>query len=199
MSSTEQRISDAAARLFVEKGPTGVTFSELAVAANVARGTLYRNVGSIEDLFQKVVGSLSDDLHERVANSFVGIEDPAARLATGMRLWIRYAHENPTLGRFAVKFGLNEEVLRSWMAGPAKADLEDGISTERYQVSDLDVDSVVSLILGTTISAMWMVLEGHQTWRDAGAEAAELTLRALGIDPPQARTIARADLPRLQH
>ncbi|WP_327117697.1 hypothetical protein OHB12_08295 [Nocardia sp. NBC_01730] len=25
------------------------------------------------------------------------------------------------------------------------------------------------MLIGTVISAMWMVLEGHQTWREAGA------------------------------
>jgi hypothetical protein len=41
------------------------------------------------------------------------------------------------------------------------------------------------------------VLEGHQTWRDAGASTAELLLRALGIDPAEAHEICMADLPDL--
>ena len=75
---TDQRISEAAFRLFVEKGTTQLTVSELAQAANVARGTLYRNIGSMSDLFDRVVAEFSADLHQRVSASFVGIEDPAA-------------------------------------------------------------------------------------------------------------------------
>ena len=48
-----------------------------------------------------------------------------------------------------------------------------------YDLGGATMDSVASLVLGSTISAMWMVLEGHQTWRDAGAATAELLLRAL--------------------
>ena len=44
---------------------------------------------------------------------------------------------------------------------------------------------------------MWMVLEGHQTWREAGSSTAELVLRALGIDAEEAHRIATDPLPVL--
>ncbi len=197
MTSTEQRINDAAVRLFVEKGTTQVTISELAQQAQVARGTLYRNVGSVDTLFHRVVADLSDDLHRRVSHAFTGIDDPAARLATGVRLWIRYSHENPTVGRFAVKFGLSQETLRSLMTGPAMSDINVGLANGRYDLGATSIDSVASLIVGTTVSAMWMVLEGHQTWREAGSSAAELILRAMGIKPVEAHQICTTDLPAL--
>lgn len=197
MTSTEQRINRAAVRLFVEKGTMQLTISELATEANVARGTLYRNIGSMDGLFDRVVADLGADMHRRVAASFDGIDDPAARLATGVRMWIRYGHENPTIGRFAVKFGLTAETLRGIMVGPAMHDITTGITTGRYKISQADAESVASLIIGATISAMWMVLEGHQTWREAGSFTAELLLRAMGIDPDQAHDISRIELPRL--
>lgn len=196
-SPTDQRISDAAIRLFVEKGTTQLTISELAQAANVARGTLYRNVGSMSDLFDRVVGEFSADLHQRVSESFAGIEDPAARLATGLRLWVRYAYENPTFGRFAVRFGLSEESLRAVMTGPPMRDISAGVAAGRYDLGPVSVDSIASLALGATVSAMWMVLEGHQTWREAGSSTAELVLRAMGIEPAEAREISTTGLPRL--
>jgi AcrR family transcriptional regulator len=194
---TDQRISEAAIRLFVEKGTTRLTVSELAQAANVARGTLYRNVGSMADLFDRVVGEFSADLHQRVSESFAGIDDPAARLATGLRLWVRYAYENPTIGRFAVRFGLSEESLRAVMTGPPMRDISAGVAAGRYDLGLGGVESIASMVLGATVSAMWMVLEGHQTWREAGSSTAELVLRAMGIAPDEARQISTTELPRL--
>jgi AcrR family transcriptional regulator len=194
---TDQRISEAAIRLFVEKGTTQLTVSELAQAANVARGTLYRNVGSMADLFDRVVGEFSADLHQRVSESFAGIDDPAARLATGLRLWVRYAYENPTIGRFAVRFGLSEESLRAVMTGPPMRDISAGVAAGRYDLGLGGVESIASMVLGATVSAMWMVLEGHQTWREAGSSTAELVLRAMGIAPDEARQISTTELPRL--
>lgn len=123
MTSTDDRIIDAAIRLFVTKGSQQVTISELAQEANVARGTLYRNVASMDDLFDRVVTELSTDLHRKVSTTFADIDDPAERLATGVRLWIRYAHENPLMGRFAVRFGLSEAALRTLMTGPPMHDI----------------------------------------------------------------------------
>lgn len=197
MTSTDERIRTAAVRLFVQKGTTQVTVSELAQEANVARGTLYRNVGTVEGLFERLVSDLTADMHQRVAASFAEIDDPAARLATGVRLWVRYAHDNPLMGRFAVKFGLSEEALRAWMSGPPQNDVETGRAAGRYDVGRVDVDSVASLVQGATISAMWMVLEGHQTWREAGSACAELILRALGIAGDEAHKISTEKLPNL--
>jgi AcrR family transcriptional regulator len=194
---TDERISNAAIRLFVEKGTTQLTISELAQAAKVARGTLYRNVGSMTDLFDRIVAEFSAEMHQRVSASFAGIDDPAARLATGLRLWIRYAHENPTIGRFAVKFGLSEESLRAVMTGPPMRDISAGVTADRYHIGQLSIDSIAALIVGATVSGMWMVLEGHQTWREAGSSTAELILRSMGIEPAEARAISITELPRL--
>jgi AcrR family transcriptional regulator len=194
---TDRRINAAAVRLFNAKGTTQLTVSELAQEANVARGTLYRNVGSVDDLFDRIVAEFSADLHRRVAATFAEIDDPAARLATGVRLWVRYAHENPTMGRFAVRFGLTEESLRAVITGPPMQDINAGIAAGRYNIGSLSIDSIASLVAGATVSAMWMVLEGHQTWRDAGTSTAELLLRAMGIDPAEAYEICIADLPHL--
>lgn len=197
VTTTDDRILTAALRLFVKKGTTQVSISELAQEANVARGTLYRNVGSVDELFSRVVEEVATDLHLRVSASFEGIDDSAARLSTGIRMWVRYAHENPVMGRFAVKFGLGEEALRAWMAGPPSADVAAGVAAGRYVLGGVSVDSVASLVLGAGISAMWMVLEGHQTWREAGSATAELVLRALGIDAEEATKIASGPLPAL--
>lgn len=197
MTPAEQRIVDAALRLYTTKGTTELTISELATEANVARGTLYRYVDSTEELFDKVVASFSADLHQRVADSFEAIEDPATRLATGVRMWIRYAQENPEMGRFAVRFGQTAETLRAVLTGPTMDDLENGFRSGRFPVDEALAPNVAALIIGTTISAMWMVLDGRQAWREAGSATAELLLRALGIDPAEARDISRTPLPDL--
>ena len=193
----EQRISVAAVRLFTEKGATHVTVSELANEAGVARGTLYRNFDSTVQIFDKVVADFNDEMHERVTRTFVGIDDSAVRLAIGVRLWVRYAHENPLMGRFAVRFALTEQSLRAMFAGPPMRDLSAGIAAGRYHVGESTTPSIASLVIGATVSAMWMVLEGHQTWREAGSSTAELLLRALGIDPAEAHEISIAELPPL--
>lgn len=197
MSATERRIRAAAIRLFAERGHADVSISDLAAEAGVARGTLYRNVGSIDALFDQVRGDLAVELHR--ANVEVmdaaGITDPPRRLAAGIRMLVRGAHADPPLGQFLARFALTDESLRSMVAGPPMADVEAGIKVGRYTVGADRELSIASLIMGATVSAIWMVLEGHQAWRDAGTDAAELVLRALGVDPVEARAIATEPLP----
>lgn len=195
--STEQRISVAAMRLFTEKGAAEVTISELANEAGVARGTLYRKFESSEELFNRIVADFADQMHERITKTFVGIDDAAMRLAIGVRLWVRYAHENPLRGRFAVRFALTEPSMRAMFTGPPMRDVGAGIAAGRYHVDESMASAVASLVTGATVSAMWMVQEGHQTWREAGSSTAELLLRALGINPDEAHTISTAELPAL--
>src|SRR5664279_4428240 len=91
--TAETRIHDAALRIFAEKGVTQLTVSELAEEAGVARGTVYNNLGSTDALFEEVAAGLANEMHRRVVSSFAEIDDPAQRLANGIRFFVRRAHE----------------------------------------------------------------------------------------------------------
>jgi AcrR family transcriptional regulator len=186
-------------RLFAARGSTNVTMSELAEEAGVARGTLYRNVQSIEHLFEQARAQLAFDLHDTNARAMDAHRDfdPPLRLATAIRMTVRRAHDDPAMGRFLVQFGLTDESLREALVGPPMRDIEEGIRTGRYTVAPEMAISLMSLVIGTVVSAMWMVLEGHQTWREAGTGAGELVLRALGVAPEEAARLASAPLPDL--
>ena len=199
MNATEKRINAAAIRLFAERGSTGLTISELAAEAGVARGTLYRNVESIEHLFNQVREQFAFEMHDTIARVMDahGELDPPLRLATGMRMLVRRAHDDPAMGRFLVRFGLTDESLREILSGPPMRDVRAGIEAGRYPVEPGMELSIASLVMGAVVSAMWMVLEGHQGWRESGSGAAELVLCALDVPREEARQIATAPLPNL--
>jgi AcrR family transcriptional regulator len=195
--SAEARIHDAALRLFAERGATQLTVSELADAAGVARGTIYNNVRSPASLLEAVAARLADEMHARVNASFGAVTDPAERLAIGMRLFLKRAHDEPPWGRFLCRFALSEPALQALWAGRAMADLRAGIAAGRYVVEPDQAAAAMSLVAGAAISACYLVLEGHRTWRDAGSDAAELILRGLGVAKKEARRLATVELPPL--
>jgi len=197
MNSAQRRIHQAALRLFAAKGSTDVSVSELAAAAGVARGTIYNNLESPEHLFQQVAAQLADEMDERAAASYAGIEDPALRIAIGMRLYIRRAHEEPHWGRFLLSFGYTNESLRKLFTGPPMRDLMLGLRSGRFSIQPDQGLAGLGVIAGSTLSAILGVLEGLRTWRDAGTDAAELALRAFGLDAKEAREIATRELPPL--
>ena len=87
--------------------------------------------------------------------------------------------------------------MRSLLSGPPIRDLREGLAKGRYRFRPEQLPSVVGFVGSVTIGAMWLVLEGEKTWREAGSDAAELMLRSIGIEPAEARALAWSDLPPL--
>jgi AcrR family transcriptional regulator len=73
----QQRLIEAAIRLFSEpKGYASVTVSEIAAAAGVAKGSVYRHFPSKEALFTAVVENLCQDTADRFAQAVAELGGP---------------------------------------------------------------------------------------------------------------------------
>jgi AcrR family transcriptional regulator len=98
--ATRQRIHDAALRLFVEKGVTETSVRDLAQAASIAEGTLYRHYASKDDL----VTDLFAGNYAAFAQRLVELQRPIvgfrARLEAVVAEVFRFHDDNPTLFRF---------------------------------------------------------------------------------------------------
>ncbi|MFZ2870425.1 TetR/AcrR family transcriptional regulator [Zavarzinia sp.] len=199
VSAAQKRIRKAALELFAEKGTADVTISELAAAAGVVRGTIYKNVRSPELLFETIALQLAEEMDQQVVESYRGVEDPALRLAIGIRLYIRRAHEEPYWGRFLVQFAMTNKAVREIWTGPPAQDLARGIESGRYDLAEGRVSAALAVISGSTLAGIVLVLEGLRTWRDAGTDVAAMVLRSLGIAREEADELAARPLPELVH
>jgi len=197
MSSAECRIFQAALRLFGKTGATQLQIRDLAEAAGVARGTIYNNLGSLDALFEQVAGKLATEMTGRLACVRDTVSDPAERLSHGIRFFIRRAHEEPDWGRFFVRFALGTPSLQVVWNGPPMQNVLSGIAEKRYDLRPDQANSFIAFIGSSVVAGMLLVLDGHRTWRDAGADMAELVLRALGVSVDEARRLARTELPPL--
>ncbi|KIH82970.1 TetR/AcrR family transcriptional regulator [Pseudomonas batumici] len=197
LNPVQRRIHQAALRLFAERGAIDVSISDLALEAGVARGTIYSNVKSMEQLFEAVAAHLSAEMHERVNKSFETLTHPAHRLANGIRFFIRRTHEEPQWGTFIHRFAMSNASLREMFASQATKDLLEGLAGGCYSFREEQLLSVITLISSSVLGAMFLVLEGHRTWRDAGADTAEFVLRALGVPAQEAGRLATEELPAL--
>lgn len=197
MSKAERRIQDAAMRLFAERGVTQVTVKELAEAAGVARGTIYNNGGDVEALFEAVAARLNDEMTARVDATLEGIDDPARRIAAGVRLFVRRAHEDTTWGRFVARFSLTAPTMRALLAAGPSRDLERGARARRLSLRRGQLVPALTMLSGSVLAAIVMVVDGRQTWREAGSSTAELYLRAAGVPADEARAISAEALPPL--
>lgn len=196
-TTAQRRIYQAALKLFAERGVTRISVRELAEHAGVARGTVYNNIGSVEQLFEDVSQSLTLEMNQRIVSSFRQLPDADARLAAGIRLYVRRAHDEPAWGQFISRFGFTSAPLRRLGAGAPVQILIDGIQRGHYSVRADQLPAVITMISSSVLGAIYLVREGLRTWRDAGSDCAELVLRSLGVPAERAHRIAHDELPLL--
>lgn len=196
-NGARSRIYNAAVRLFADNGGSEVNVSDLATAAGIARGTIYNNIKDPENLFGEVASALSHEMIMRTEATMRNLSDPAERIATGLRLFLRRAHEEHDWGRFLVRFALSHAALHSMMSEPPAQDVRNAMSAGRFKPDETKVPILVTMLAGTTLAAMNAVIRGDQAWREAGSATAEMFLRAGGLSATEARRISRTELPAL--
>ncbi len=194
LSRAQRRLYAAAIELFAQKGVSQVSISELAEHAGVARGTVYNHISSVEQLFEEVATTLTQDMNQRVLLSLRHYPDLDSKIACTIRLYIQRAHEEPSWGLFVCRFGFNAPALRRLGAGVLIKLLLSGMERGHYSLRPDQLSSMVVMISSSVIGSMYLVREGLRTWRDAGSDCAELVLRALGLPAEQARSVAQQPL-----
>lgn len=197
MNPRKARIYRAAMRLFSEHGDPQANVSELAMIAGVARGTIYNNIGDLDTLFADVSSHVITEMGERLALGLEGITEPERRLALSIRWFIRRSHEELYWGKFMMRYALSTPSFEALLIGLPLHDVVLGLEAGLYAFRTEQLASVMAMVGGTVLSAMRLVQEGHKTWRDAGTDAAELVLRAIGLSAAQAQAISTAELPPL--
>lgn len=200
LSSSQKRIHKAALKLFAERGSTNISVSELAEASGVARGTIYNNQLDPDTLFEDIASQLAVEMNARVIKTVDNEPDAAVRIATGVRMYIRRAHEEPDWGRFICRFAFSSKSLMALWTGDDSPlpDVLSGLESKRYMFREDQLISVISLIAGSVLTSIFLVLDGHKTWRESGSDAAELILIALGLPRDVAYEISRRELPILK-
>lgn len=197
LNPRKARIYKAAMQLFSEHGDPEANVSELASIAGVARGTIYNNIGDLGTLFSDVSGHVTAEMGTRLALALDRVAEPERRLAMAIRVFIRRSHEEPYWGKFMMRYALSNPSFEALLIGLPLHDVVHGLEAGRYTFRPEQLASVLAMVGGTVLSAMRMVQEGHKTWRDAGTDAAELVLRAMGVPASEAQAIAAAELPVL--
>ena len=197
LTVAQRRLHRAALQLFAERGVTRINASELAEVAGMARGTVYNNLSDVDGLFSQVAAQLSVEMTERIESSVGNIQDPAQRLANGIRYFTKRAHEDPHWGRFICRFSLSAPLLQEIWTGQAARDLREGLEKGRYVFQQEQIASAITLITGAVLGSILLVLEGRKTWRDAGSDSAQFVLTALGVPREEARALACMELPAI--
>jgi AcrR family transcriptional regulator len=91
----ERELVAATRALFDERGMQDAPIEEIARAAGIARGLVYRHFSSKEELFVLTVTDYRDELGGLLEMAVEGDDDPALRLERCTEAFARYCHRYP--------------------------------------------------------------------------------------------------------
>ena len=184
----QQRILQAALGVFAAKGGAAPVIDDFIKAAGVARGTFYNYYASVDELLAATSAWLEEDLMQSIQHELEGLDDPADRLALGVRLWLAKAEHDPLWCAFvarAVTHGqLVEDILH--------IDLSGGLGNGTFAFES--VQAARDLVVGTLHEAMRRMAAGPVP---AGftSEVARLVYRGLGMPTRRITAAFRRPLP----
>lgn len=165
---------------------------EVISRAGVSRGTFYNYFDNADALLRAVADQTGTELMHAVAPIVEAYDDPARRVAAGVRSWICLVEQNPQLAFFFRRAGLyvlENDQVRSDLP----RDLFAGIQAGRFSVKELELGFV--LVAGTVLAAI-NTMAIAQALPRYGSKLAERVLLSLGVTSAEACSISRARIGR---
>ena len=97
--STRDRILDATAALYADRGPSRTLHRDIAEHAGVSRPTVYKHVGDQEAIARALLDRELDRFHAELRVVLDGAAGARERFVDGLVFSVTYAREHPVLQR----------------------------------------------------------------------------------------------------
>lgn len=185
----------AALQVLGQRGVEASIIDEITTLAATSRGTFYNYFRSNEDLLRCVAIEAGNDMMKAVAPIVESRDDPAWRVAAGVRGWLAIIADNPHLAAFFQRAGLYVLEQNTMVRVDLPRDMIAGLESGRFNFESLELG--FDIVAGTVLSAINTVATGNGGERHA-AMVAERILMALGVDPVEARAITGEDIARAE-
>ncbi|MFE8949322.1 TetR family transcriptional regulator [Streptomyces sp. NPDC007856] len=193
-AETRQALVRAARKLLADSGDTSASIRTIAELADVGFGSFYNQFTSKPDLFDAAVADALEEFARAVDKHLYDVDDPAERLAAGMRLSARMAGSHPEIMRILCHSELGRICAGRGLAPRARHDVEQGMASGRFTV----VDPMIALTVlnGSLLALLQLWFHEPEADRDhAAGKMAEMLLHMLGVSADEARDLARRPLP----
>ncbi len=187
-AKTRVKILDAATRVFAKMGADGAVIDDFIRAAGVSRGTFYNHFSTTAELLDATVDWMADDITQSIDPFVKDIKDDAARLATAMRLYLRWAASDPKWCAFMAKI----PHIGPFAERQVRRDIQGGVRSGVLNVPHYE--AAHDLILGTSYQVIRRIAAnpGQAVPTD---DVVRLVLRGLGATEKKVDEIMSKALP----
>jgi AcrR family transcriptional regulator len=177
--------------VFAEHGFDARVIDLVIRQAEVSRGTFYNHFNTIEELFTALAQAVSDEILMVVDPMVLRHDDPAIRLACGIRLSVALVRRHPILARFLVRGGVPALTVGSLTTETIPREVRAGITAGRFSVPHERLG--FDLVLGSVMAAFHTLLT-MELPEDYPQDLAQAVLQSLGVEPAEAHRCARVEL-----
>ncbi len=180
------KLVESALLVFAEKGVDASVIEDVIAAAGVSRGTFYNYFRTNAELLVAAIQALGNEVVDLVESRVKAFPSPAARLLTGLRLYMDTARRYPLFARFIARVGPQAIGPDALVYKYIPIHIAEGIAAGEF------VDAPFGVALDMVVSAGLIAVARISAGRadDAYLSAMLLALaRSLGFDPVRAETL----------
>ena len=185
------RLLSTALQLVAAEGPAAVSIDDIIAAAEVSRGTFYKYFPSPEVLVQEVARKVATDLVFLADPVVRQRDDPAERVACGIRLVARLALHHPAAAGFLAQLGWPDTHGQNVLLDFVRRDLQEGMRRGRFR--EMPMPLALNMVSGAVIGAIHCMLK-PTCEPDFAEMSAAAVLRALGVPAQTAAAVANKPL-----
>ncbi len=181
-----RKLVESALLVFAEKGVDASVIEDVIAAAGVSRGTFYNYFRTNAELLVAAIRALGNEVVELVESRVKAVPSPAARLFTGLRLYLDTARRYPLFARFIARVGPQAIGPDALVYKYIPIHIAEGIAAGEFV--DANVGVALDMVVGAGLIAVARISAGRAD--DAYLSAMLLALaRSLGLDPVRAETL----------
>lgn len=181
------RLIESALHVFAEKGIDATDIKDVIEAAQVSRGSFYNYFQTNDELMGAVLQELGNELLALVDAVVTKRQDPAERVACGLRMVLRTASQHPLLARFVSRAGIHMVAGNSLAMQYLPRDIQTGLAQGHFHAQQ--PLAALTMTLGTAHAALCAMAMSDGLSADFPEEVAFQVLLGLGVRRAKARAV----------
>lgn len=186
-----QRLVESAMLVFAEKGVDASVIDDVLAAAQIARGTFYYYFRTNHELLIAAGEELINEMLGLIEAVVGDYEDPAKRIAVGLRLYFHTARKYPLFSKFVSRGGFQVNSPNSRFYDYLPPDIQAGMDAGRFKKIRMEV--ALDLISGTSLIALFR-MSASEVLEDYPEQVVATILRGLGMKEGEATKLVSMKL-----
>lgn len=181
-----RRLVESAMLVFAEKGVDASVIDDVIAAAAVSRGTFYHYFRTNTELLAATSEELANELMTAIEARVGNFEDPAKRIACGVRLYLHAARKYPLLARFVSRAGFDVNSPSNRFNDFLPHHITEGMELGKFRIMQLE--AALDIVAGIGQAALFR-LSTRETQPGYPEQIVAAMLRGLGVKEAKISTL----------